>query len=44
LNDDNSPWKRPSGVRAAATMTTGSGETDMAEAPGMAACVARPIE
>jgi hypothetical protein len=33
LNGDNSPWNRPSGVRAAETMTTGSEARDMADAP-----------
>src|SRR6266480_3881926 len=33
LNDDNSPMNRPSGVRAAETMTTGSEAVAMADAP-----------
>src|SRR5258708_23959025 len=33
LNGESSPWNRPSGVRAAETMTIGSDAEDMADAP-----------
>src|ERR1700676_1384268 len=42
LNDDRSPIKRPSGVRAAETMTTGSEAVAMADAPWFRARTSGP--